>query len=72
MFSQIVVINVRQEYMASKYRECLYINIARFSRIRQCGLERSTNGSQRTSVNILRGRDVDILFVDRYKRAAAV
>jgi hypothetical protein len=57
--------------MTSKYRASLYVNIVQFSRIGQCGLEMSTNGSQQTSVNILRGRDVDIPFVDRYKRAVA-
>jgi len=57
--------------MASKYRVSLYINIVLFSRIRQCGLEMSINGSQQTSINVLRGHDVDIPFVDRYKRAVA-
>jgi len=71
MVSQIAANNVRQEYMASKYRVSLYINVVRFSRIGQCGLEMSTNGSQQTYVNILRGRDVDIPFVDKYKRAVA-
>jgi hypothetical protein len=69
MASQIAVNNVRQEYVASKYRVSLYINIVRFSRIRQCGLKMSTNGSQQTAVNILRGREVDIPFVDTNKRA---
>ena len=69
--SQIAVNKVRQEYMASKYRVSLYINIVWFYRIGQCGLEMSTNGSQQTSVNILRGRDVDIPFVDKCKRAVA-
>jgi len=71
MVSQIDVNNARQEYMASTHRVSLYINIVRFSRIGQYGLEMSTNGSKQTSVNILRGRDLDIPFVDRYKRAVA-
>ena len=71
MVSQITVNNVRQEYMTSKYRIILYINIVRFSRIRQCCLEMSTNRSQQTSVNILKGRGVDIPVVDGHKLAVA-